>query len=555
MDMDRTSLYCLNDLPNLTSEEAIAEVDNWLSRSVNNGVDIFNQSESFEDFTSWISAKAGLKQKNEEIKSATCIIATFAILETAHHVFSISSGFTKADLTGLNIARILEIVKRIDTKVDKIIKEPMNAGIRHFNSALNEILSKNYEEAFHTLDHVITNATKAFGYASGSDIDMANYKECIKATQLLIFSRISRYSYDKENKCFLPFSTLPLNKVTAIGGSLESLIKEALVQRKNVKTSGIFVLAAKEAKKKSEVQNILDQVLKICYPYTSQANNWTNMKTKIDPNENKFLISVLPAYLPQGIEDATKVVIGVKIGDDHPSSVLLWRTTNHVYCMYGTFATMEEFSSETVLVQIDIMNDNCPRVVVSSHGYVARYHGASLGHYILCDQDRNIYLQFSSELANQLLTGIYYSNGDLCWKIGSLIQPQKCWLKNESCSKSVPEIGWKFLDESGLMSMDRTLVVARGPLSLCGTITISGDIADRMPQYSGVFHVMDKMMYGKSVFINDNGKILYSSIDVDGNNKWLIQEIDHSFDNLMLQGNKFCLFCFDKKTQRVLANQ
>ena len=70
-----------------------------------------------------------------------------------------------------------------------------------------------------------------------------------------------------------------------------------------------------------------------------------------------------------------------------------------------------------------------------------------------------------------------------------------------------------------------------------------------------IFQVMDKMMYGKSVFINDHGKILYSSIDVDGNNKWLIQEIDHSFDNLMLQGNKFCLFCFNKKTQRVLANQ
>ena len=147
----------------------------------------------------------------------------------------------------------------------------------------------------------------------------------------------------KRTDFFLPFSTLPLNKVTAIGGSLESLINKALVQRKNVKTSGLFVLAAKEAKKKSEVQNILDQILKICYPYTSQANNWTDMKTKIDPNENKFLISVLPAYLPQGVEDATNVIIGVKTGDDYPSSVLLWRTTNHVYCMYGTFATMEEF--------------------------------------------------------------------------------------------------------------------------------------------------------------------------------------------------------------------
>ena len=356
-DMDKTTFYSFEDLPNLTSDEAKAEVDTWLCRSVNNGVGIFNQSESFEDFTSWISAKVGLKQKNDQIKSTTCIIATFAILETAHHVFSISSGFTKADMTGLNIARILEIVKRIEAKVDKIIKEPLNTAIRHFNSALNEILSKNYEEAFHTLDHVIINATKAFGYASGSDIDIANYKECIKATQLLIFSRIARYSFHKDNGCFLPFSTLSLNKVNAIGGSLESLIKEALVQRKNVKTSGIFVMASKEAKKKSEVQNILDQVLKICYPYVSQSNNWTEMKTKIDPTEDKLIITVMPQYLPQGVEDATKVIIGVKTGEDHPSSVLIWKTINHIYCLYGTFATMEKFSSETTPFEIDIMND------------------------------------------------------------------------------------------------------------------------------------------------------------------------------------------------------
>ena len=86
--MDETSFYSTEDLPNLTSEEANAEVDSWLCRSVNNGVGIFNQSGSFEDFTSWISAKVGLKQKNDQVKSTTCIIATFAILETAHHSVS-----------------------------------------------------------------------------------------------------------------------------------------------------------------------------------------------------------------------------------------------------------------------------------------------------------------------------------------------------------------------------------------------------------------------------------------------------------------------------------
>ena len=48
-------------------------------------------------------------------------------------------------------------------------------------------------------------------------------------------------------------------------------------------------------------------------------------------------------------------------------------------------------------------------------------------------------------------------------------------------------------------------------MTLCGDIIITGDIADKCPQYTGVFHVTDRMCCGKLVFVNEYGKILYSA--------------------------------------------
>ena len=106
-----------------------------------------------------------------------------------------------------------------------------------------------------------------------------------------------------------------------------------------------------------------------------------------------------------------------------------------------------------------------------------------------------------------------------------MLQPQNFWLKNENLSKTVPETGWKYWSDNEWKMNDRTLVVTRGPRTLCGSITITGDISGKLPQYSGIFQVMDKMKLGKSVFINDHGMLLYSGFDEDGNNRWTIQEI------------------------------
>jgi len=59
---------------------------------------------------------------------------------------------------------------------------------------------------------------------------------------------------------------------------------------------------------KGKIQDTLDQVLKICYSYISQARGWTNMRTKINQNDKQFTIKVMPQYLPEGYEDAAKVI-------------------------------------------------------------------------------------------------------------------------------------------------------------------------------------------------------------------------------------------------------
>ena len=83
-------------------------------------------------------------------------------------------------------------------------------------------------------------------------------------------------------------------------------------------------------------------------------------------------------------------------------------------------------------------------------------------------------------------------------------------------------------------------------MTLCGDITITGDIADKCPEYTGVFHDTGRMMYGKPVFINDQGKLLYSD-DVEGESpdRWYIG------DNLMVQPiirSTGCPICPGNKT-------
>ena len=149
----------------ITSEAASEKLGEWLSNSVikdedENLLEMF--SDSFEDISSWVSQKFALNHTNTKLQSVIYLITNYAILETAEHVFSIGSGFVKADMTGFTLTQILQTVQRIEGKVDTMLKEPLNSAIDFFDSAILEIKRESFKDAYNSLDKVIENATKAF---------------------------------------------------------------------------------------------------------------------------------------------------------------------------------------------------------------------------------------------------------------------------------------------------------------------------------------------------------------------------------------------------------
>ena len=111
---------------------------------------------------------------------------------------------------------------------------------------------------------------------------------------------------------------LPKNNQDLIGDELLRLANFCIEKKEGVKLRRNFlrVLALKDPvdlKQKTELENLLDSVLKVTYSYISQSQGWTNLRTPIEPNDDCIRIKVNPKYLPIGKEDKVKVLVGVKV--------------------------------------------------------------------------------------------------------------------------------------------------------------------------------------------------------------------------------------------------
>ena len=95
-------------------------------------------------------------------------------------------------------------------------------------------------------------------------------------------------------------------------------------------------------KKKEKLQDMLDTVLTISYPYISGSKGWTNRKTNINSSDNIIKIKVHPQYLPMGEEDASTLTIGVCLDKMEPVKIKIWTMTvkstakRHYHKMVGT---------------------------------------------------------------------------------------------------------------------------------------------------------------------------------------------------------------------------
>ena len=216
------------------------------------------------------------------------------------------------DLSGITLMQIKETVKRIEGKVDRMLEAPLKNAKMHCDSAITRISHRRMEDAYHLFDKVINEATNAYNLLDRKDISINDFHGCIQAIQLLIFAEIARVSFDKKNECFLPIILLKKEDVKLLGTVLEKHVTDCISKMGNVNTSAWYS-KNKELQKKDQVQNIVDTILNISYPYISESNGWTDMRTKITSTDKSLPISVMPQYLPMGEEDRTKIIVGINI--------------------------------------------------------------------------------------------------------------------------------------------------------------------------------------------------------------------------------------------------
>ena len=197
------------------------------------------------------------------------------ILETFEKVFFeagssvaliMGSTVKNIDMTALTLHKIKKTVEKIDRKVSKQLRAPLLNAIDHFNEVIDYFMSKKYEKAYDTIDKVLNNATDAFNKISDKNIDMETFADCVKSVQLLIFSKIIRESYDKKKQIFLPYVKLSKNKKNVISRFVERNVEHCIALKETVK---VPMLTLDREKKKSIIQDMLDSILQLAYPYVS----------------------------------------------------------------------------------------------------------------------------------------------------------------------------------------------------------------------------------------------------------------------------------------------
>ena len=122
-------------------------------------------------------------------------------------------------------------------------------------------------------------------------------------------------------------------------------LAEACIEKKkrvNVKKRQIKYIGLKKSvnlTRKTEVQDRLDRILKVAYPYVSERRGWTDAGHEISIEDEEVDIKVNPVFVPLGEEDEIKVAVGVLVDEDgdYPGFVYvwIWKDEEEVYVQHG----------------------------------------------------------------------------------------------------------------------------------------------------------------------------------------------------------------------------
>ena len=431
-------------------------------------------------------------------QKAIYAVTTCAILEVAERVFNVGSGVTKLDMTAFTLNRIKNLVEKIDKKVDIILKTPFLDAVNSLESAITLMKHEMFEDAYDNLRRVEDNAKTAFNYASQNEKSKANFRASINAVKLLVFSKVLRYSYDKERKIFLPHGALKKNIKVAISEELEELVNKCLVQSEKMKKKLFF--RSKKMKEK-KIEDTVDAVLTMTFPYISEGRGWIKInKETTEDTATSVEVTVKPQFIPEGEEDRTECVIGTIQGGTSLRAEI-WRSEGCVVVKFPhcrdtiKFSSLQDEVKKTLKVWPQYL-------IVSSVGVTADsiLSGDTFGQYEYRKDHNEIpYYRQRHTVDNKATALNYiYRGPDRKWWVGWKHGEKEGRLYNESISDSVPRSGWRSRVGPDDWRDDQELSVTPGELDNCGTITISG--AEESPQCNGDYSSIGQFCRGVLVF-------------------------------------------------------
>ena len=242
---------------------------------------------------------------------------TKAALVGSVDLIGIGAGLAKIDMTGFAITQLRAEVAELARKVDVILGAPLKLAIQSLNMAMIKMENQDIVGTVQELHEVKKHAMQAFVYAEGQGQKKGNLKNGVFALQMKICAEVLIQGYDKDENKITPFYLLADDRKKMIGQLLEADVKNAKAFHNSQQAPWY---ALNKEQKAQERQDVLDALLRTCYPLISEGRGLTR---PFAPVKIPYDLKVLPEFLPEGFDDAAVVTVGQLEG--RPHNVLVWR--------------------------------------------------------------------------------------------------------------------------------------------------------------------------------------------------------------------------------------
>ena len=241
----------------------------------------------------------------------------------------------------------------------------MKNAVTFLKTAHNEIMMGKFKNAYQNLNLVIVKSNEAFDLTARKDINVDTYFECLKAMKLIVFSTILIYSFNEEKDIFEIYAKVSESSKRLIAIQLEEINEKCIELKKNVKTT---ILGIKSKEKKEQTQDVLNEILKITYPFISEGNNLTDSVRTANHDNPKLLVKCLRKYIPQKKRNKTIVVIGrLKTSEERIS---VWKDEKCIFIERNETAEKYlelDFEQETTEIALTVYFSLIPKTCNYGH--------------------------------------------------------------------------------------------------------------------------------------------------------------------------------------------